>query len=298
MVKPEHNQQTFLLQGHHALGTLFWVECFGLSVGSKREKELREGCVSILTSFEDRFSRFKEDSLISKLRRGEKVGVDEDLLRMYHFAERLSKESDGVFSIFIGNRITKKGYGKQTERFLFGEEQKIVQEEGSLVLSGEESLDLGGIGKGYVIDLLSAYLSKEGVPYHIINGGGDLYVTTNEKGLPVDIFLEHPLGDSSLVGSISLSHQGFASSSSFKRTWQKEGKQVNHFISKDGKEVWGAIYTTAHSCTVADTLATTILLSHDKEQREYVSSLYQTEYFLLTDSLSEKSELFPRIQEL
>lgn len=290
------NHSYLLLDGYKALGTLFWVECFGIQPAQEMCDEVTEGCIHVLEDFEARFSRFKEWSVLSRINKGELVGFDDDLYQMVSFGEALGRASKGVFSLYIANSLGEKGYGKRVRYVTSDEKNELVSQDGRMLLRGEEALDLGGVGKGYVVDLLSKYLVSKGLRFHLVNGGGDMYGTSDEKGSPIRVYLEHPVSKEEVLGFIHIKNQGFAASSSFKRLWLKNGKEVNHFIS-GSDEVWGAIFTVADSCLVADSLATALLLTKDVETRKSLESQYNLTYFLIVNDFSEVSIRFPRVQE-
>jgi len=54
------------------------------------------------------------------------------------------------------------------------------------------ALDIGGFGKGYLIDLLAQDLKAHDLHHFLINGGGDIYVTSNQ-GQPSPLCLNSQL---------------------------------------------------------------------------------------------------------
>ena len=123
-------------------------------------------------------------------------------------------------------------------------------------------VDLGGYGKGYLIDLVTIELKKLGINYFLINGGGDLYATSN-FGKPIEIFLEHPTKPQEFIMPTHLINQGFAASSPFKRQWHHEGKTYTHVISNTEVPALATFIKAATACE-ADAFATSaILLSEE-----------------------------------
>ena len=87
----------------------------------------------------------------------------------------------------------------------------------------------------------------------------------------------------------------FCSSSSFKRRWNKGGKEVNHFIAD--KEVWAASYVLAKTTTIADMYATICCIDGDNDAK---LSLYEhkahIDYVVITgDDIKKTSSTFPHI---
>ncbi len=287
----------YLLEGYKALGTLFWVECFDVSVKdniAKRES-LENDLKKILVTFEETFSRFKEGSLTRILSKGEKVENNKELLMMISFGEKLSKETEGLFSLFIADDLIRKGYGEVS--FLIKEDSDnkknhFIIEDGTVRLFVASGIDFGGIGKGYVIDLLASHLQEEMVKYFLINGGGDMYMTSDNEE-PLTVYLEHPLEEEVFLGKIMLKNKGFAGSSSFKRSWQKDGEEKNHFVTQ-GNEVWGASFIVAENALIADSLATCVLLQlPSTSKQELLASTYGASFLLMSEENVISSKNFP-----
>jgi len=100
LVQKSLDKGTFILKDFKALGTSFWVECFD-NIDPIKLQIIEQGCISILHHFENRFSRFREDSLISLLNKGGRIYADRDFELMYQFSEQLQKNSKGAFSLFL-----------------------------------------------------------------------------------------------------------------------------------------------------------------------------------------------------
>jgi thiamine biosynthesis lipoprotein len=250
--------------------------------------EIQKRLEETITTFDNTYSRFKEDSLLSRLNRERSVPYDHHLAEMITQADETTKATQGVFSIFIKEALEEKGYGEKVgtphEKTLNNipgtllPQTRITKE--SITLIGNKGIDLGGIGKGYLIDILATMLTEEfSIPYFLINGGGDIYVTSNQ-GNDVELYLEHPTNEDEYIGKILLKDSAFCSSSSFKRRWQKDGKMVNHFIAPH--DIWAASYLTGKTATVTDMYATVFcILSQKEEQLLSFSTTQHLEYFVI-----------------
>ena len=89
-----------------------------------------------------------------------------------------------------------------------------------MVSIGEHQyLDLGGIAKGYAVDMAAAILLAFGYDNFFVNAGGDIYAHgLNEPGQAWTIGIENPF---SLVvdTSICLKNTAIATSGRYKRKW-------------------------------------------------------------------------------
>lgn len=162
------------------------------------------------------------------------------------FADHKYLESGGKFDIRIGRKLFENGYNKAD---IFGNkniptEYQVNYEEYVILL------DFGGFGKGYVIDKLVRYLKDSGLKYFIVNGGGDIYVTSdNEK--EIEISIEDPTNTNKSHKSIFLKDQAIAISGNYKRKWSVDGIEYNHLINSTTKEI-KQVYAVADTALLAD----------------------------------------------
>ena len=281
-----NTESVLLLDGYKGLGTSFWIELF-LDEHESRETlpAIRSFLEETIASFDATYSRFKETSLLSELNRNKVIAYDHHLAYMVAQAQEASRITHNVFSIFIKEALEEKGYGVQTGQKSFENKEQnsaVTIHEKTITLHGNKGIDLGGIGKGYLIDLLAKILKETyNLHYFTINGGGDIYVTSNH-GSPIKLYLEHPGNPDEYIASIEVTNMAFCSSSSFKRMWHKDGKEVNHFIAH--RDVWAASYVLGTTATLADMYATVYCIeSTDQESLERIAKETGTEYLVITE---------------
>jgi thiamine biosynthesis lipoprotein ApbE len=77
----------------------------------------------------------------------------------------------------------------------------------------------------------------------------------------VEVYLQHPLEKSIVIGSMTLKDSAFCSSSSYVRAWDKDGVKKNHFITPDGSEVWAASFVVGKTAVQADVMATVLCIT-------------------------------------
>ena len=274
-----------VLEGYQALGTRFWIEVYDEDINVDA---IASTLISCIDEFENKYSRFDDASFLN-------MHTLEDLLKDEEAGDILEKsfvfmrESDGVLNIFIKDKLEEKGYGIKHE-------------------VNKNNIDLGGIGKGYLIDKLASILKvKFNLKYFLINGGGDMYMTSDNE-IPIDIYMQHPVNDDEYIYKISLKDQAFTASSSFKRKWIKSNNKsdydkfdndisdsdntVNHFISPDSTEVWSASYVIADDAMTADVYATVLCIEPDPtliKNKVYANTI---EYFVIKEGEIYKSSGF------
>jgi thiamine biosynthesis lipoprotein len=113
-----------------------------------------------LLAFELRFSRFIEGNWLSKLNKERKAILDDDAQKMLTFALELAKVSDGYFDPTVGSILSRLGYGVSEERGNMNrcDYRSIIIEGDRVTLKGDILLEFGGVGKGYLLDILKEML--------------------------------------------------------------------------------------------------------------------------------------------
>jgi len=95
----------------------------------------------------------------------------------------------------------------------------------------EAALDLGGIAKGYGVDLAVAALREAGVEHAIVNVGGDLYAMgRSEDGDPWRIGVRSPFDPDALTSRFELTDAAVATSGDYVRRFEYHGHTYHHLL--------------------------------------------------------------------
>lgn len=257
-----------LLDSFPALGTAWWIEVFS-PLPDDAQVTLATTLKTTITNFEARYSRFRPDSLVSLLNTtGVYHNPDEAFRAILHYGQTLHSRTAGAFNILVGATLEAIGYDAHYRLTPHEIPAVIPNPQEALVVAPEKislhtgRVDLGGFGKGYLIDLLAATLQEQGVQEFLINGGGDMYAS-HEAEKPFTIHLEHPTSAATYIGTTALLQQGFAASSPFRRRWVHNGIEYNHIVGNT--DVSYATFVKADSARDADAFATASLLWNDEE---------------------------------
>ncbi|MFM2340330.1 MAG: hypothetical protein RLZZ360_966 [Candidatus Parcubacteria bacterium] len=246
-----------------ALGTTWWIEVFD-EMSTERRDGIESAATTLLSSIENRFSRFRDDTLVGILNRERTVvTTDPDLKVLIGHGRDMYRKTKGAFNILVGDALIARGYDNSYS--LVAMERAVEIGNPLIDIDSLDDtwrlsvglLDLGGIGKGWAIDQIAELLRNEGVVEFLINGGGDMY-GTSERGAPITIYLEHPTEPDTYLGTTTIMNQGFAASSSHKRRWQTKTGETSHIVG-DTKAI-DASFVIARDAVTADMLATTALL--------------------------------------
>jgi thiamine biosynthesis lipoprotein len=263
----------------NALGTTWWIEIFDHTESETLDSVFND-IECFVSDFEKKYSRFKADSNISILNTQRTFKNPDDHLRaLLSYGKNLYVRTNTHFNILTGHILEARGYDADYS-FLPKDESLLVPGNpiSDLIITPEVielvrgNIDIGGYGKGYLIDeVADRLLQKHELKYFIINAGGDIFATSNQNQ-PIEIYLEHPQLKNTLLQKTSLFHQGFAASSPFKRKWKApDGSVFNHLVhTKTQSEI--ATFVKAKTACEADVFATTAMLTPPLEMQQLVQT--------------------------
>ncbi|MDD2693579.1 MAG: FAD:protein FMN transferase [Candidatus Gracilibacteria bacterium] len=260
-----------------------------------------------LKDFEQNFSRFIPGNWLHNLNISRKGILDEDAVRMLSFALKVAQKTDGYFDPTIGKRLRDLGYGnRETEirksENIFddilsssetkggGDYRDIFLQEKSITLGKDIELEFGGVGKGYLIDVLKEILEK--YPRFLINFGGDLFGRGGWK-----VGLESPFSSEEIVGTYILDESFLACSAGTKRKWGNSHHLVNPKTGESAKDVV-ATYIEGTSGICVDSYATALSVMPWEMACEMLENIPEIEGVLVRydgtfyQSKMSKSELF------
>ncbi len=148
---------------------------------------------------------------------------------------------------------------------------------------------LGAIAKGYGVDRASQVLKQHGFVHHIVEGGGDTYVSGTKAGAQWKVGIQRPDGPGS-IAAIPASDRAIVTSGGYQRFLEVDGKRYAHII--DPRTGWPldeassaqSITVLAADATDADAYATAVAVMGPIKGLEFVEAHPQLEAVLLTRS--------------
>lgn len=286
----------------NALGTIWWIEVFDdIHIqDEERFAVIHTDIKAFLFTFEANYSRFKPDSILSQLNATRVLtNPTTEFQTLLRLGIEQYDRTDGIFNMMVGATLVAQGYDKEysftpsisnppTQCLSIPHE--VIHITPEKVTLDQGLIDLGGFGKGYAIDQVAQILKAHKVKGFLINGGGDMYATS-DQGKPITIYLEHPTIADTYIAETTLLNQGFAASSPYKRSWKYAGVTYTHIIDtvvNVTKNNVGtnarpdATFSKASSACTADIFATVALLASPQQLEIFATkeSLGIARYFL------------------
>lgn len=248
----------------------------------------------LIDAFDSVYSRFRENSLVTSI--AKKAGTytfPENAQKLFGFYEELYALSSGKVTPLVGGMLEDLGY--DAEYSFKAKEQvraipkydDVVQREGvTITTSMPMVIDVGGAGKGYLVDLIAEWLTAHNYDEYIIDASGDILHKGAESEM---VGLENPLQEGRVIGEVPLKNQALCGSANNRRKW---GVGMHHILDPEtGTPVTDIIATwaLADSAIVADGIATSLFFTDPKVLRKQ----YNYEYVRVhADGAVEYSEYF------
>jgi thiamine biosynthesis lipoprotein len=244
-----------------------------------------------------RFDYRREQSPLWRLNREGKAVLDAESAAVLRSALEIAEASGGAFDPTLlpvtelwafetGGRLPAP---EQIRAALArtGFREVALKPGGEAALPAGFGLDLGGIAKGAVVDLLAGRMLNDGQTDFLIEAGGDILVSGRKPGGdPWVIAIRHPRKDGALLGMLRLGSESERSavvtSGDYERYFERNGVRYHHILNPaTGAPARGLASVTviAPTATEADGLATAaFVLGMDKglqflEEREHVEGL-------------------------
>ena len=214
-----------------------------------------------IDSFDHTWSRFRDDSLVSRIAREPGIyplpSEAGPLLEVYR---QLYEATDGAVSPLVGRSLERLGYNSAYTLRDSGERgpapawsDAIAWDGAALSALRPVTLDVGAAGKGYLVDLVVALLRAGGHTEFVVDASGDL---VHAGSAHTRVGLEHPLDTSKAIGIAHVGNRALAASASNRRAW---GDGLHHVIdATTGLPTSNVIATwvVADTALIADGLAT------------------------------------------
>jgi thiamine biosynthesis lipoprotein len=91
-------------------------------------------------------------------------------------------------------------------------------------------IDLGGIAKGYAVDLAVDRAQQLGIEHISVTAGGDTRILGDRLGRPWIIGIRHPMNKEKVIAKIPLVNEALSTSGDYERYFDEDGVRYHHII--------------------------------------------------------------------
>ncbi len=292
---PQPVQRNFPVMGTWAQLTLY-----GEKAGEAADK-VRE----IFLEVEKVCNRFDPESELSKLNASAATApfaCSPILWKVLLESKRFHEISGGTFDVTIEPLMKLWGFYREQKKLPTHDDvkealrnvgfDKIVFDEKSHTVAFKQQgvkIDLGGLAKGYAVDLACETVKPFGVTCGIVNLGGNL------RCLPAPppekqrftVGVRNPFTKDGLLGTVELLDASTATSGNYERSVTIEGRRYTHIMDvTTGRPVEKMISATVvcPTATDADGLSTTVFINGETFARRYHEAHPDTSFLLVVDN--------------
>lgn len=264
------------------LGTLVSIRVEGLPVS--RAHRAIDAAFAEVAAVHRLMSFHQEDSDVSMLNRhavDEPVAVHPYTFQVLQWALRFSSCSNGCFDISVAGELVDWQFlprPSDRTRLPWGSWRDIeLRSDGRVVFHRPLWIDLGGIAKGYAVDLASESLFSWGAQRSVINAGGDIRVNGKRTER---IALDTGSLDNTLP-LLELSDGSLASSTGRRQRRWRHGRLLGpyvHGVLRSPAPTERFVCVIANGCLVADAL-TKVVMAEGASSRELLRQFRASAHF-------------------
>ncbi|QJR21914.1 FAD:protein FMN transferase [Brevinematales bacterium NS] len=222
------------------MNTLFQVVIYASQ--EKEAKKWGEEALSLVENLEKRYSLHLSNSLLFTLNNDGKGTIDKDLLLVWQEVERLFALSDGLFDPTVEPLMRLWGFyqegtprvpsSSEIEKTLSLVGFSAVKRDKSFVSLHGRRIDLGGILKGYALDVMAEYLKTKPLSGFLLNAGGNILVWGEKTDhTPWQIAIRHPRRPNEVLALFSLHEGSVATSGDYEQYFIERGIRYHHILN-------------------------------------------------------------------
>ncbi len=254
-----------------------------IAVRSDNEERAEKGidaAIAELRRVDRTMSRFRDDSDVGRANLDAArtaVPVGEDTATVLLHGLHWARASNGRFDPCLGKasalwdvedrhapppsaeveRLAGKGFYRDLDVDVNGSVPRVW------LASPEAAIDLGGIAKGYGVDLAGRALKDMGLTNALVNCGGDLIAMgVDGSGDPWEVGVRSPFHVDQVAQVLRISDRAVATSGTYFRYFRYDGRVYSHLLDpRDGaprQTRMESISVEADNCMAADAAATAL----------------------------------------
>jgi thiamine biosynthesis lipoprotein ApbE len=228
----------------YELGTSIEVQAWG-GTPADRAAGIEEAFAAF-AEVDRLMSNYRDDSELAHVNRNAARGpvrVSEPLFRVLEAANLISRQSSGAFDVTVGPLVALWGFHDRKARIptdqelsairpIIGYQNIVLDEQARTVrfLRPGVEIDLGGIGKGFAVELAAAALRAHGLG-GAIDAGGNQYLLGQPPGKHNWVVgIRDPTASDGLLGTLTLSEGAVSTSATYGNFLTLNGRTYGHIL--------------------------------------------------------------------
>lgn len=278
---------------------------YAITYYDAQNRNLKTQADSLLKAFDQSVSLWVPQSIISRVNQGDSlVNLDEIFIHNFNLSKQIAKQTNGYFDFTVSPLVEAWGFSFKEKIVLTKTKidsiktlvnwEKVSLQDGKVIKSDPRiRFDFNAIAQGHSVDLLSQLLESKGIQSYLVDVGGEIRSKgTKPDGTKWRIGIEKPSleanEDRSIQQVIELQDKSLATSGSYRKYYEENGKRYSHAIDpKTGYPVTHnllSVTVIAASAAEADAYATAFLVMGLEKSKTLIPQLPAVEaYFISWD---------------
>jgi FAD:protein FMN transferase len=273
----------------YIMGTSVSIEAFG-SDAARRHAAIEEAFAAV-SEVDRLMSNYRPDSelaLVNRCAAFEAVRVSDPMLSVLEAAQQVSERSEGAFDVTVGPLVRLWGFHDRVPhvptpaeleeiRPLVGYRNLVVDGEAHSVRfarAGVE-LDLGGIAKGFAVELAAGVLRDHGLG-GFIDAGGNQFLLGHPPGKKIwEIGIKNPDSPESLLGVLDVDGGSVSTSAQYANSLRAGTRRYGHVLDPRTLQPCGealSVTVVSPDGTLADALSKVALILGPKRGLAVIES--------------------------
>jgi thiamine biosynthesis lipoprotein len=231
-------------QYRYMMGTSIEVQAFGGDEATRRAAI--DEAFAAFAEIDRLMSDYRDDSELAALNRNgarESVAVSEPMFAVLEAARRVSAASSGAFDITVGPLVRLWGFHDKTPHIPSDAELALVRplvDYREVLLDAEHhtvrfarpgiELDLGGIAKGFAVEIAAGVLRRKGLS-GFIDAGGNQYLLGVPPGKRTwTVGIKDPDGRGRVMGVVETGEMSVSTSADSSNFLVANGRRYGHIL--------------------------------------------------------------------
>jgi thiamine biosynthesis lipoprotein len=290
------------------MGTTYHITV--VTEAAERLNGLKEKIDRRLNAINRVFSTYIKDSEISRFNAfgvaGEKFQVSDDFMQVMRVAKKIYRLSEGAWDGTVNPLVDLWSFGptRRDPKMPPADEIKaLMQNIGFNLIQIEAphfliknlasvTLDLNAIAKGFAVDEISELIAVAGFENYLVEIGGEVYAAgVRADGKNWRVGINRPRKDAAfneVYKAVSIADRAFATSGDYRNFFEIGGVRYSHVLDpRSGYPVSNGVVSVsviADNCTLADGLATAIMVMGAEKGIQLVNRLDNVECFIVVEN--------------
>ncbi len=268
---------------------------WGIASAAALPESVKMRILALIEDFDKAYSRFRPDSLVSRLATEDgKVEFPPSASEIFGLYEELFRLTKGKVTPLVGDSLVAAGYDQKYSLKTAGapvsapDYNEVITREGAAVtVLRPVCIDIGALGKGYLVDVVVKLLLEAGYDDFVVDASGDMRVVGDRTEV---VGLENPRDTSEVIGTIEINNAALCASAVNRRAWGEWHHVIDPATGVPTEEIV-ATWAIADTTMLADGLATALFFTDPKT----LAAKYNYEYIRVhADGSAEYSEYFAK----